>query len=268
MNKKQLFKKICNDIKSIKIQGATNVAKAALRAYYLFPEEKTKKILLGLRPTEPMLLHVIELAGKKSEKEILAHFSEAQDRINKNVLKIIKKNKVIFTHCHSTNVVKALIYAKKHGKRFEVYNTETRPLFQGRKTAKELNDAGINVTTFVDSAAEIAMKGDSGRNKVNLIFFGADALLKDVVINKVGSGMFAEIARDNNIPVFIVADSWKYSPKNVTLEQRDFHEVWGTKKIHVKNPAFEPIEIKNIRGIVSDLGIMPYKKFLKVIRKR
>jgi len=268
MNKKQLFEKICKDIKSIKIQGATNVAKAALRAYYLFPEEKTKKILIDLRPTEPMLLHVIELAGKKSKEEILGHFSEAQDKINKNVLKIIKKNDVIFTHCHSTNVVKALIYAKRKGKKFEVYNTETRPLFQGRKTAKELTCAGINVTTFVDSAAAIAMKGDSGRKKVNLILFGADALLKDVVINKVGSGMFAEIAKDNNIPVFIVADSWKYSPKNVKLEQRDFHEVWGTKKIHVKNPAFEPIEIKNINGIVSELGIMPYKRFLKVVRKR
>jgi len=263
MNKKQLFTKICKDIKSIKIQGATNVAKAALRAYYLFPEEKTKKMLLSLRPTEPMLFHVIQLAGKIPQEKIMKHFSEAQDKINKNVIKIIKNKKIISTHCHSTNVVRALIYAKKHGKKFEVYNTETRPLFQGRKTARELTDAGINVTTFVDSAAQIEIK------KSDMIIFGADALLKESVINKVGSGMFAEIAKDNHVPVFIVADSWKYSPKNVKLEQRDFHEVWNPKKnmIHVKNPAFEPIEIKNITGIVSDLGIMSYKKFLKVVRK-
>jgi len=269
MNKKQLFTRICNDIKSIKIQGATNVAKAALRAYYLFPEDKTKKILLSLRPTEPMLVHVIALAGKKPKSEIMNHFSEAQDKINKNVIKLIKSNSIIFTHCHSTNVIKALVYAKKKGKKFRVYNTETRPLFQGRKTAKELTDVGINVTTFVDSAAEIAMRGDSERKKVDLVLFGADALLEDVVINKVGSGMFAEIANSNNIPVFIVADSWKYFPKNIKLEQRDFHEVWNPKKntIHIKNPAFEPIEIKNISSIVSDLGIMPYKKFLNIVRK-
>jgi ribose 1,5-bisphosphate isomerase len=270
MDKKNIFKKICNDIKSIKIQGATNVAKAALRAYYLFPEEKTKKILLSLRPTEPMLLHVIQLAGKMPKERILAHFSEAQNRINKNVFKLIKNKTVVFTHCHSTNVINALIYAKKKGKKFEVYNTETRPLFQGRKTAKDLTGAGINVTTFVDSAAAIAMKGDCERKKVDLVLFGADALLRDVVINKVGSGMFSEIAKDNNIPVFIVADSWKYSPEEVRLEQRDFHEVWNPKKnmIHVKNPAFEPIEIKNITGIVSELGVQDYKKFLKVVRKR
>jgi len=261
MNKRLLFKKICNDLKSIKIQGATNVAKAALKAYYLFPEEKTKKLLLCLRPTEPMLLHVIDLVGIKPKTEILAHFSEAQNRINKNVIKLIKNNDVIFTHCHSTNVVKALIYAKNHGRKFEVYNTETRPLFQGRKTAKELTNSGIKVTTFVDSAAQIEIK------KSNIILLGADALLKKSVINKVGSGMFTEIAKDNKVPVFIVADSWKYSPKNIKLEERNFHEVWGTKKVHVKNPAFEPIEIKNIKGIVTDLGVMSYKNFLKIVRK-
>jgi translation initiation factor 2B subunit (eIF-2B alpha/beta/delta family) len=268
MNKKQRFEKICNDIKNIKIQGATNVAKAALKAYYLFPEEKSKKILSTLRPTEPMLFHVIELAGKKSKSEILNHFTDSQDKINKEIVRLLNNKKVIFTHCHSTNVIKALIYAKKHGKKFEVYNTETRPLFQGRKTAKELSNAGIKVTTFVDSAADIAMKGDKERKKVDLVLFGADALLKDAVINKVGSGMFSEIAGDNNIPVFIVADSWKYSPKNIKLEQRDFHEVWGTKKVHIKNPAFEPIEISNITGIISELGTMSYKKFLKIVSKR
>lgn len=255
------FNRICKRIKEIKIQGATNVAKAALEAYYLYPSKITKRILLNLRPTEPMLAHVLKLAENKSKKEILNHFSEAQSKINKNLIKIIKDNSIIFTHCHSTNVVKGLIYAKKKGKHFEVYNTETRPLYQGRKTAKELSHAGIKVTNFIDSAADIAME------KVSLVLFGADALLKDSVINKVGSGMFANIAHDKKIPVYIVADSWKYSSKEVKLEQRDFEEVWGTKKVHIKNPAFEPIKLKHIKGIISELGVMSYKEFLKKIKK-
>ena len=39
------FSKICKDIKSIKIQGATNVAKAAVKAYRLKPTKKSKEIL-------------------------------------------------------------------------------------------------------------------------------------------------------------------------------------------------------------------------------
>lgn len=258
------FNRIARRIKQIKIQGATNVAKAALKAYYLIPTKESKKILLSLRPTEPMLSHVLAFADKKPKEEILKHFGSAQDKMNKLVFRLIKNNYRIFTHCHSTNVVKALIYAKNHGKNFRVYNTETRPLYQGRLTAKELSDAGIKVTNFVDSAANIAIK------QVNLVLLGADALLDKEVINKVGSGMISQLAFDNKVPFYIVADSWKYSHKDVKIEQRDFKEVWDPKKnpIHIKNPAFEPIPAKFIKGIVSELGILSYKDFLKKVRNR
>ncbi len=267
------FKKICKDIKSIKIQGATNVAKAALRAYYLYPNQITKRILINLRPTEPMLTHVLELADKKPKEEIVSHFQESQNKINSNVNKLIKNNSVIFTHCHSTNVVKSLIYTKQQGKDIEVYNTETRPLYQGRKTAKELAKAGIKVTEFVDSAIKIALtnsqKKEGRTRKVNFILLGADALLDDSVINKVGSGLIAQIALSAKIPLYIVADSWKYSAKAVKLEQRDFHEVWNPteNKIHIENPAFEAIPIKYIKGIISEYGILSYDKFLRKVKK-
>ena len=131
MNKRGKFNQIARDIKTIKIQGARNIAKKALEAYSLFPSAKTKTKLLSLRPTEPMMENVLDMAEKgKSLSEIKNHFTEAQDKINKSVLRLIKNNDVIFTHCHSTNVVNALIYAKNKGKKFEVYKTETRPMFQ------------------------------------------------------------------------------------------------------------------------------------------
>ena len=138
MSNKKRFDKILKDIKSVKIQGARNVAKAALKAYFLVKNKASKKKILNSRPTEPMMENVLDLSQTLSKEEILKHFDDAQQVINDSVFKIIKSKDVIFTHCHSTNVVNALIYAKKKGKKFEVYNTETRPLFQGRKTSKEL----------------------------------------------------------------------------------------------------------------------------------
>ncbi len=262
--KRQIFDKICRDIKSVKIQGATNIAKAALKAYYLSPTQAAKKKLISLRPTEPMLTHVLELADKLPQNKILAHFLESQNKINSLVFKLIKNNSVIFTHCHSTNVVKALIYAKKHGKHFEVYNTETRPLFQGRKTARELARAGIKVTNFVDSAIRIALL------KCDAVFLGADALFKDSVINKVGSGLIADIASHEKIPVYIIADSWKYAHSKIKLEQRNFKEVWNPRKnkIHIKNPAFESVPAKYIKAIISEIGIMPYSRFIAKVKRR
>lgn len=265
MNKKRSFEKIIKNIKSIKIQGAVNIAKAALKAYALFPTKSSKNRILHSRPTEPMMSYVLNLAEKRHYNEILNHFNSTQSKINEAVYKLIKKNEIIFTHCHSTNVVNALIYAKKKGKRFEVYNTETRPLFQGRKTAKEFAEAKIKVTMFVDSALDDALSGQQGMKRVNKVFLGADALLKNGIINKIGSELIAKIARENKIPVYIIADSWKFSKNKIPLEQRNLNEIWdkAPKNVKLKNPAFEFVNKKYITGIITEFGLMKYDKFVK-----
>jgi translation initiation factor 2B subunit (eIF-2B alpha/beta/delta family) len=271
MNNKKRFDKIVDDIKKIKIQGAKNIAKEAFYAYSLFPTKASLKKLLSLRPTEPMLQKVLSLAGKKSDKEILEHFPLSQTRINKYVLKLIKPNDKIFTHCHSTNVVNSLIFAKKSWAKFEVYNTETRPLFQGRKTANELKKAGIKVTMFVDSAAAIAIEKSNRKDEIHAdkIFLGADALLTNGIINKIGSGMIAELANKHKIPVYIIADSWKYSKRKVPIENRSLNEIWNRapREIRIKNPAFEFVPKRYISGIVTELGLMKYDDFIKKIKE-
>ena len=274
MDKQQKFNQICKDIKSIRIQGAENIAKAGFYAYKLIPTEQSKKILISLRPTEPMLQNVLNLADKISYKELIKKLEEHQKIINKNVFKLVKNNSIVFTHCHSSSVVKALIYAKKKGKHFEVYNTETRPLFQGRKTAKELERAGINVTVFVDSAAQIALTKDQDKEEktkpVNLILIGSDAITRKGVVNKVGSGMIAKIAKLNKIPVYIISDSLKFTDKPIKMEQRNPREVWNIilKKIRIRveDPAFELVIKEDITGIITELGILSYNKFLRKVK--
>ena len=257
------LQKIYSDIKEVRIQGATNIAKAAVKAYLLKHTPSNKIKLSSLRPTEPTLSNALNFVDMIGVDKTISHFSEAQKRINLAVLKLIKNGTIIYTHCHSTNVVNALIYAKKKGRKFEVYNTETRPLFQGRKTAKELSKNGIKVTTFVDSALLEAIKG------ADLILIGADAILSSGVINKIGSGAAAELAFDHKKSLYVVADSWKFSPKNVRIEERDFHEVWknAPKKIKIRNPAFEKIDKKYISGVVSEYGVFGFDNFTKKMKK-
>jgi translation initiation factor 2B subunit (eIF-2B alpha/beta/delta family) len=271
MNKKKRFQKIVEDIKKIKIQGATNLAKAALKAYKLLPNKTSKKILLNSRPTEPMMEKVLGKAEKESFEKIMKHFQEAQEKINRNVIKLIKSKDIIFTHCHSTNVSKALIYAHEKRKKFQVFNTETRPLYQGRKTARELRRAGIKVTMFVDSAVATAIERDNRKDKLyaTKIFLGADALLSKGVINKIGSKTIVELAKIHKIPVYIIADSWKFTKKKVPMEERALNEVWdkAPKKIKIKNPAFEFVPKKYIKGIITEYGLMRYDNFVKRMKK-
>lgn len=256
------FSKICEDIKSVKIQGATNVAKAAVEAYCLRPTKSSVKILSKLRPTEPMLVNSLKIVRKSSLENVLNHFNNAQEFINHYVQKTIKNNSTIFTHCHSTTLVKSLISAKKNKKKFSVINTETRPLYQGHLTSKQLSKAGIKVTMSIDSAILQDLKNS------DLIMIGADAVTRKGVLNKIGSGLIAKLSLDLKKPLYIITDSWKFSSKTVKIEKRSKDEVWDTNsKVKIENPAFELIPKKQITAIISELGVLSHKEFMKQAKK-
>ena len=88
------------------------------------------------------------------------------------------------------------------------------------------------------------------------------------IINKIGSAMIAQLAHDSKIPVYIIADSWKFSSKDVKIEERSYKEVWknAPKNIKIKNLAFEKVPSKYIKAIISDLGILSPKKFVRKIK--
>ena len=87
MSNNKKFNKILQYIKSVKIQGARNIAKAALFAYQLNPSEESRSKLLKARETEPMLFNIMKKIQTRSYEKILYHFDEAQEKINHAVFK-------------------------------------------------------------------------------------------------------------------------------------------------------------------------------------
>jgi len=263
------FDAICKAIKEVKIQGAENVAKAAIEALKYKSDNQSIKKLISLRPTEPCLrnsMKFVTSGGKISEA--LAHFDLVDRRLNEYGSKKIEDGYRVFTHCHSSSVINILLQAKKEGKKFKVYNTETRPLMQGRVTAKELAKAGIPVVHFIDSAARIGLK------KADLMLIGCDAITTDKVFNKVGTEMFAEIAYRYDVPVYVCTDSWKFDVEGIygeeePIEKRPTKEVWSDppKNVKVLNPAFEKINPHFITSIISELGEFKLSSFVSEIKK-
>jgi len=285
------LKKVCDDIKSLRIQGAENVSTAALEAladvvkktkkdskiHILLELEHAKSLLIETRPTEPEMRNYIEhivkftrnlpnksikskiikkivltLKEKKQNKEKIIEFGE----------KLIKDNDIIYTHCHSGTVTAIILKAHKH-KKIKVNNTETRPLYQGRITAKELSDANVKVKHYVDSAATDAMKD------ANLVLIGADAVTFNGVYNKIGSEMISFVADKYNKPLYVCTSLWKFDNHLEKIEERDYKEVWkhAPKNIEIHNPAFEKIPLSLIKGIICEEGILRPKKFIKRARK-
>ncbi len=261
MNK---FNKIYKDIKSLKTQGANNIALAGLSALELNPSKKSIKKILSTRPTEPTLKNAITFARLTDIETAKNYLLDSKKRTIELTSSLIKNNQKIFTHCHSSTIVDALKEAKKQGKKFEVLNTETRPIYQGRKTSLELAKAKIKNTHFVDSGAEEAI------SRSDIILLGADMIAPTgEIANKIGSELIAKLAKQHKVPVYIVTSAWKYSPKKLKIEERDPKEVWNKKNkfINIRNPAFELINPKDITAIISGLGILKPKKLTKKIKK-
>jgi len=280
------FQKSVADIKAMRVQGAESIAREAVRALKdVVTESKARNVpalvaelnharntLFLTRATEPCMrnsvnyvLHHLDttdiLSLKKSlftsVNEVLGRFDKNQRIIAQIGAQKIKNGTVVFTHCHSSTIFEILKEARRQGKRFEVHNTETRPRFQGRVTAKEVSGLGIPVTHFVDAAARFALKN------ADLVLIGADAITAEgKVINKIGSELFAEIAHLFDIPVYACTDSWKFDPETVfgfeeEIEIRREDEIWKNppKGVKISNFAFEKVSPDLIAGIISELGI-------------
>ncbi len=266
------YKSTAKAIKALKIQGASKIALSAVASLNNCKTDKERKVAIKLlseaRPTEPCLRNSLKFFSLKdsSLKDIQNYFKDSKQKIAKYGSRRINVGSTIFSHCHSSTVMDIIKTAKN--KKIKVHNTETRPFFQGRITAKELAKAGIKVTHYVDSAARLAIKG------ADIMLIGCDAITSDgFIVNKIGSEMFAEIANSYEIPVYVCTLSWKFDGRtrfgfDESLESRFTREVWARppKNVKVSNVVFEKIRPQLITGIISEFGITTVEGFLDLVK--
>ncbi|MFA7718212.1 MAG: hypothetical protein WC875_05865 [Candidatus Absconditabacterales bacterium] len=297
---------VADDIKAIKIQGATNIAKAAFEV--MMQELKTQKfksftdlksfvqqgakLLMQARATEPMLFNGMKCAlaqmhdagykmhdVKKIQLMIVKTLKlflldiQGEEKIRPGIgAKIIKKNSNIMTHCHSGSVVKTLVTARNQGKNIHVYNTETRPLFQGRRTSNDLIKAGVPDTMITDDSAPFFVDNLYESDvDIDMVIMGCDATKLDgSIYNKIGSFAIAMSAWHSKIPVYIVGSLTKVDAENtVKIEKRSGKELRSAapKGLEIINYAFDMIPAKFITGIITEYGIIPPKDIKKYVKK-
>jgi len=286
---------ICNDIKALRIQGARKVAIAAVRAMSMQAQASEAKThsefyadileaadaLAGTRPTEPMLRNYLtdtirfllfrmrkerkapvsrlKLLIANLEKTNLAEMDASISNIAEIGAKEIPKGATVLTHCHSNTVMAILKRSHELGKGISVICTETRPLYQGHRTAKELSEAGLPVTMIVDSAVESFM------DKADLVLVGADAVTSSGdLFNKIGTAGIARIAYDHDKKFYSAAELHKYDPLTrwgimEKIEERDLKEVADPKEfkgVRIRNPAFDMTAAKFISAYITEMGVL------------
>jgi ribose 1,5-bisphosphate isomerase len=298
----ETIKETAEKIKRLQIQGARNVAVAAVKAIqdlsentksknkvqFLDELKEAQNILAKSRETEPLMRNALNFIITKSKdsktekvaelkkllvskaENFLADLDKSRERTAEIGSKRIRNNSTVFTHCHSSTVTRLLAKAKKEGKNFRVICTETRPAFQGHITARELIDLGIETTFIVDSAARTFI------NEVDIVLVGADAITSEGnVVNKIGTGGIAVLANEARKPFYVVSELLKFDPETLSgdyekIEQRSPDEVWSEapKTLNVHNPAFDVTPNRYINGLICEEGIIAPQLVVEFIRRR
>lgn len=296
--------RVVSDIKTIRIQGATNIARTAFSVLRQSILEMTfsdrddfwsflfllVNKLVAARPTEPMLINGMKYALRQFKKnqnkdistlvfEVDEALQELLDRIHdgdvlrsEKWVELFDDVQLVMTHCHSWSVVKLIRKAWEINNKFKMINTETRPLYQWRITAQDMLDIGVWTTLITDDMAPYFIDQTYGDTpKVDMVLLGCDAIKKDgSIVNKVGSFSIALSAHRSKVPVYIVASMLKYDAEDVVkIETRDWHELWKTapKGIDILNFAFDTVPAEFITGFVTRYGIIKTENIPALIDK-
>ena len=288
-------------IKALEIQGATSIAVQAVKALgkeirnleWSQPQEALELLnesivtLVESRATEPMMRNGLKYIKSKihssqwssqavlrslvqdAERDILMMFNEAKNIMIDVGARRIEDGDIVLTHCRSSGVTSTLIRAHEQGKEFRVLQTETRPKYQGRLTAYELVEAGIDTTMIVDSAARHYMK------EIDFVLVGADAITSEGnVINKIGTSQIASAAWESRVPFYVVSTLLKFDPVTIhgayeTIEERHTDEIWEDPPAGLKimNPAFDVTRRDYIHGLITEEGIISPHSILEAIHR-
>jgi methylthioribose-1-phosphate isomerase len=301
-------------IKSLRIRGAPLLGAAAafglaLTAYHskanctselLAELEDSAKTLKSTRPTavnlfwaaDRILNKARDYSGDverlktlviKEAQRIADEDAEANRAIGKNGAELFNDGDVILTHCNAgelatveygtaLGVIRA---AWEQGKKIKVIATETRPLLQGaRLTVYELKRDGIPVTLITDNMVGYVMH----KHLVNKVIVGADRIVQDAVVNKIGTFTIAVLAKEHGVPFYVAAPKSTFdlahTSTDVIIEERKPEEVThlggqqvAAHGVGVLNPAFDITPLNYVSAIICESRVYYQKDFAKFKRK-
>jgi methylthioribose-1-phosphate isomerase len=228
---------------------------------------------------EQLVALVVEEAQKIADED-----AAANRLIGKFGSKLVSDGDVILTHCNAGALATVdygtalgiIRTAWEQGKKIKVIATETRPRLQGaRLTVYELSRDGIPVTLITDNMVGYFMH----KKTINKVIVGADRIVQDAVINKIGTYTLAVLAKEHGIPFYVAAPrstfDLAHKAKEVAIEEREPEEVMriGNLKIAPEgarafNPAFDITPLRYVSAIICEHGILYKKEFAKFKAKQ
>ncbi|XP_059053563.1 translation initiation factor eIF-2B subunit alpha [Achroia grisella] len=183
---------------------------------------------------------------------------EARGKVAQQALPFISDGSKILTHSRSRVVLQAMLEAAKANKRFQVFVTMACPENSGEVMHKQLVSAGVDATLILDSSVGYIME------QVDIVMVGAEGVTESGgIINKIGTYGLAMAALELKKPVYVLAESFKFSriyplnQQDLPIEFKYLSSVINARKnLSQEHPLVDYTPPAYITLLFTDLGIL------------
>ena len=212
-----------------------------------------QEVVHQVESAEPTSVEEAKTLTETAIEDVVARVESGKQRAAENALEYLSDGETILTHDYSSTVLKALELATERGMSFDVYVTEARPRYIGRKTARRLAPLeGIDVTLITDNAHGHYLR-DCSR-----VLVGMDCIVDGQLYNRVGTFPIASTAARLDVPVTVVGSAAKLVTEGFVFENeyRSPVEVMAEPAdgFAIENPAYDATPVGLLEYVITDDG--------------
>ncbi|MFQ3319532.1 MAG: translation initiation factor 2B subunit (eIF-2B alpha/beta/delta family) [Natronomonas sp.] len=213
-----------------------------------------REIVDRVEDADPETVEEAKALTESAIEDVVEDVETAKHEAAQNAVELLPDGATVLTHDYSSTVVEAIELAAREGHHIDVYVTEARPRFLGRKTARTLAAIDrVNTTLIVDSAAGHYL------DECDRIVIGMDCIVDDILYNRVGTFPIAATAAELAVPVSVLGSSAKLIEEGFAFQNefRSPSEVMRepAEGFDIENPAYDATPAHLLENVVTDDGI-------------
>jgi translation initiation factor eIF-2B subunit delta len=213
-----------------------------------------RSVVESVTETDPEDVATAKGTTRDAIDRVVGEIDAGKGRAAENAAEHVSDGATLLTHDYSSTVLEALEIAAAGGAHVEVYATEARPRYLGRKTVRVLAEMGrVEPHLLVDSACGHVLP------ECDEVVVGMDCIVDDTLYNRVGTFPIAATAAQLDVPVTVVGSGAKIIDDGFVFENefRSPSEVMRepAEGFSIENPAYDATPTELIDRVITDEGV-------------
>jgi len=210
-----------------------------------------REILSTVEDADADSVEAAKETTRDAVESVVDRVESAKERAAERAVEYLEGGTTLLTHDYSSTVLEAIERTVEAGAELEVYCTEARPRYLGRKMVRTLAELdGVEAHLIVDGAAGHFLP------EIDQVVVGMDCIVEDTLYNRIGTYPLAATAADTDVPVRVVGAEAKVVTGGFAFENehRSASEVIREPAdgFAVENPAYDATPTDLLDAAITD----------------